>query len=42
MAQEKLEDAYDYAFIGLGAANCLLLLSLNRNELLAGKKVAII
>ncbi len=42
MAQVKLEDAYDYAFIGLGAANCLLLLNLHRNELLVGKKIAII
>ena len=33
---------FDFLFIGLGAANCLLLLRLSDNNLLAGKTIAII
>ena len=33
---------FDYLFIGLGAGNSLMLLSLLKNQCLAGKKVAII
>ncbi|MDZ4667493.1 MAG: beta-carotene 15,15'-dioxygenase, Brp/Blh family [bacterium] len=33
---------FDYLFIGLGAANCLLILRLHDNNLLAGKSIAII
>ena len=33
---------FDFIFIGLGAANCLLLLRLHDNGLLTGKTIAII
>ena len=44
MALRKLteEKLYDYIFIGMGAANCLLLLQLFDKGLLSGKNLAII
>ena len=33
---------FDFLFIGLGAANCLLILRLNENSLLQGKRICII
>ncbi len=38
----KFNLKYDYLFIGLGAANCLLILRLHENGLLIGKSIAII
>jgi lycopene beta-cyclase len=38
----KTPSAYDFLFIGLGAANSLLILSLYKNNLLDGKTIAII
>ncbi|MFT5245200.1 MAG: lycopene beta-cyclase, partial [Psychroserpens sp.] len=38
----KAPSAYDFLFIGLGAANSLLILSLYKNGLLDGKTIAII
>ena len=44
MALRKLSDKkiYDYTFVGMGAANCLLLLQLFDKDLLNGKNLAII
>ncbi|MFT6243385.1 MAG: lycopene beta-cyclase [Crocinitomicaceae bacterium] len=41
-AISKAPSAYDFLFIGLGAANSLLILSLYKNGLLDGKTIAII
>jgi len=38
----KLPIEYDFLFVGLGAANCLLIISLYNNGLLKGKTIAII
>ena len=38
----KPANKFDYLFIGLGAANCLLILRLHENGLLIGKSIAII
>lgn len=35
-------EKFDVLFIGLGAANCLLLIKMNENGLLKGKKIAVI
>lgn len=42
LAAKKSPSQYDFLFIGLGAANCLLILSLHENGLLLGKTIAII
>ena len=41
-ANENATCAYDYLFVGLGAANSLLILSLYENGLLDGTTIAII
>jgi len=38
----NLNEQFDFLFIGLGAANCLLLLKMHENDLLQNKKFAII
>lgn len=40
--ENNSDNTFDFLFIGLGAANCLLILRLNENFLLKGKKIAII
>lgn len=39
---KTIENKFDFLFIGLGAANCLLILSLHKNNLLNGKTICII
>jgi lycopene beta-cyclase len=38
----SLTEQFDFLFIGLGAANCLLLLNMYENDLLRDKKIAIV
>ena len=42
MTQHKQIPSFDYLFIGLGAANCLMLRQLSKSGLLKHKKIAII
>ena len=41
-ANANAHSVYDYLFIGLGAANSLLILNLYKNGLLDGKTIAVI
>lgn len=38
----RLTESVDFLFIGFGASNCLILLKMHENDLLQGKKLAII
>jgi lycopene beta-cyclase len=39
---DKINEVFDFLFIGMGAANCLLLLKMNEKNLLVDKKIAIV